>query len=109
MHKVQGLTLDRVVFSFELLKQRQFNCGQVYVALSRVKLLSQLYLLGDNNSAGIRADPRVGEEYERLRTQSFEPDAPKTVWKSSSENIVMSLLNVRSLKNHLLILKVTVK
>ena len=45
VHKVQGLTLDKVVFSFELFKQRQFNCGQVYVALSRVKSLSQLYLL----------------------------------------------------------------
>ena len=54
MHKVQGLTLDRVVFSFELFKQRQFSCGQVYVVLSKVKLLSQLYLLGEFNPAGIR-------------------------------------------------------
>ena len=67
VHKVQGLTLDKVVFSFELFKQRQFNCGQVYVALSRVKLLSQLFLVGDINSAAIRADPRVSQEYERLR------------------------------------------
>ena len=56
VHKVQGLTLDKVVFSFELFKQRQFNYGQVYVALSRVKSLAQLYLVGDINSAGIRAD-----------------------------------------------------
>ena len=71
MHKVQGLTLDRVVFSFVLFKQRQFNCGQVYVPLSRVKLLSQLYLLGDINSAGIRADPRVGEEYKKNEDTKF--------------------------------------
>ena len=45
----------------------------------------------------------------KMRTQSFEFDAPKMVCKSSSENIVMSLLNVRSLKNIVLILKVTVK
>ena len=100
VHKVQGLTLDRVVFSFELFKQRQFNCGEVYVALSRVKLLSQLYLLGDINPSCIREDPRVGEAYERLRTQCFEFEAPKMVCKSSSENIVISLLNVRSLKKH---------
>ena len=50
VHKVQGWTLDSVVFGFELLKQKQFNGGQVYVALSRVKLLSQLYLLGDINT-----------------------------------------------------------
>ena len=99
-----------MVFSFKLFKQRQFNRGLVYVALSRVKLLSQLYLLGHINSAGVRTDPRVDEEYERLRTQSFEFDAPKIVCKSSSENIVMSLLNVRSLKkNIVLILTVTVK
>ena len=100
VHKAQGLTLDRVIFSFELFKQRQFNCEQVNVTLSRVKLLSQLYLLGDINPAGIRANPRVGGEYERLRTQSFEFEAPKLVCKSSSKNIVMSLLNVRSLKKH---------
>ena len=34
VHKVQGLTLDRVVVSFELSKQRAFNYGQVYVAIS---------------------------------------------------------------------------
>ena len=39
IHKVQGLTLSTVVFSFELYKQKQFNYGQVYVALSRVKSL----------------------------------------------------------------------
>ena len=29
IHKVQGLTLSKVVFSFELFNQRQFNYGQV--------------------------------------------------------------------------------
>ena len=43
---------------------------------------------------------RVGEEYERLRSQSFEFDAPNMVCKSNSHNIVTSLLNVRSLKKH---------
>ena len=100
MHKVQRLTLGKVVFSFELFKQRQFNCEQVYVALSRVKSLSQLYLVGDINSAGIMADARFGEEYERLRSQRFEFDAPNMVYKNNSHNIVISLLNVRSLKKH---------
>ena len=70
VHKVQELTLDKIVFSFDLFKQRQFSYGQVYVALSRVKSSSQLYLLGDYNSAGIKADPRVAEEYDRLRAES---------------------------------------
>ena len=53
VHKVQGLTLPEVVFSFELFRQRQFNYGQVYVALSRVKALSDLSLLGDINTKSI--------------------------------------------------------
>ena len=33
VHKVQGLTLDNIVVSFDLKKQRYFNYGPVYVAL----------------------------------------------------------------------------
>ena len=31
VHKVQGLSLDKAVISFDLLKQRSFNYGQMYV------------------------------------------------------------------------------
>ena len=98
--KVQGLTLEKMVFSFELFKQRQFNYGQVYVALSRVKSLAQLYLMGDIDSAGVRADPRISEEYQRLRSEGMKLHAPNILCKSNSENIVITLLNVRSLKQH---------
>ena len=67
IHKVQGLTLPKVVFSFELKKQRQFNYGQAYVALSRLKALADLYILGDVNKKAIRADKQIEIEYERLR------------------------------------------
>ena len=33
VHKVEGLSFDKVVISFELVKQRSFNNGQMYVAL----------------------------------------------------------------------------
>ena len=36
VHKVQGLSLNKIVISFDLLKQKSFNSGQMYVALSRV-------------------------------------------------------------------------
>ena len=42
VHKVQGLSLDQAVLSFNLLKQRAFNHGQLYVAL-RVDLDVVLY------------------------------------------------------------------
>jgi len=34
VHKVQGLSLTEAVISFELLRQKSFNSGQLYVALS---------------------------------------------------------------------------
>ena len=94
VHKVQGLTLDKIVFSFDSFKQRQFNYGQVYVALSKVKSSSQLYLLDDYNSAGIKADPRVVEEYDSLRAESVEFDASNIICDSKPNNIVLSLLNI---------------
>ena len=46
VHKVQGLTLQNVVVSFNFQKQRLFNYGQVYVALSRSYALQGLHILG---------------------------------------------------------------
>ena len=34
VHKVQGLSLDKIVVSLDLLRQRNFNYGQIYIALS---------------------------------------------------------------------------
>ena len=67
VHKVQRLTLDNIVVSFDLKKQRHFNFGQVYVALNRVTSLSGLHILGTLESKHIRANPKVQEECERLR------------------------------------------
>ena len=47
VHKVQGLTLPSIVVSFNLNRQRKFSYGQLYVALSRVKSLENLYIEGD--------------------------------------------------------------
>ena len=46
VHKVQGLALEKVVISFDLVKQRSFNYEQMYVVLSRVTSLDNLYLIG---------------------------------------------------------------
>ena len=99
VHKVQGLTLEKV-FCFDLFKQKQFNCGQVYVAMSRVKSLPQLLLLGDIMARGVRVNTRFSNEYERLRSQNFEHNAPNIIYESNSENFVFTLLNIRSLKKH---------
>ena len=99
VHKVQGLTLQNVVISFNLNRQRSFNYGQVYVALSRATSLSGLHINGKINSKHVRADPRVTSEYERLRSLSNLQDANKQLGNVTSV-ITLCLLNIRSLRKH---------
>ena len=47
IHKVQGLTLPNAIVSFQLIRQRRFNPGQLFEALSRVRNLSNLFIQGD--------------------------------------------------------------
>ena len=99
IHKIQGLSLDKVVISFELFRQRSFNYGQVYVALSRSRSLNGLYTLGQIEAKHVRADPRVHNEYQRLReTSPLEP--PKTMIQENIPTFTICLLNVRSLQKH---------
>ena len=102
IHKVQGLTLSTVVFSFELYKQKQFNYGQVYVALTRVKSLEQLYIFGEIDPKHIRADPRVHKEHERVRCRDLQACIPDIMTSCAAANDTFSftLLNVRFLRKH---------
>ena len=110
VHKVQGLTLSKLVFSFDLLRQRKFNFGLVYVALCRVRRLSNLFLTGDISESSVRGEPRVEIEYQRLRdSQHFEHSAASIICESNSKNFVISLLNVRSMKRHYLDIRHDVK
>ena len=107
VHKVQGLTLENIVVSFDLFKQRSFNCGQAYVALSRATSLSGLHILGNIQSKHIRADPRVHKEYQRLREASLDISQSHNQTESTFDNqpIVITLLNIRSLRKHSIDLK----
>jgi ATP-dependent DNA helicase PIF1 len=63
VHKCQGLTLDLAVIDLT----RVFAHGQAYVALSRVKDISSLYLVkGSVNTRSIQADPKALEFYNNL-------------------------------------------
>ena len=96
VHKVQGLSLSQVVISFDLLKQKSFNYGQMYVALSRVTSLQGLFLTGKFNKAVIKADERTKIEYEYLReNQSLQTEL------ESLDGISVMMCNVRSLKKHI--------
>ena len=47
--KVQGLSLTSAVVSFDLEKQKSFNEGQMYVALSRITSIDNIFLIGKYN------------------------------------------------------------
>lgn len=72
VHKSQGMTLDRAIVSLH----NVFEFGQAYVALSRVRAVDGLYLLGFRPHL-IRAHPRVAAFYRSFPTaaKSADPDA----------------------------------
>ena len=59
VHKVQGLSLDKIVVILDLLRKRSFNYGQIYVALSRFTSFNGPYIVGIFSRKVIRADQRV--------------------------------------------------
>ena len=65
MHKkVQLLGLDKGVISFDLHRQRSFNQGQIYVALSRTTSLDGMFLIGNYNKTAIKENSYAKQEYQ---------------------------------------------
>ncbi|XP_078578075.1 uncharacterized protein LOC144862999 isoform X1 [Branchiostoma floridae x Branchiostoma japonicum] len=101
IHKVQGKTLDRIVVSMD--DKSNFMPGQCYVAMSRVKTLNGLYLLGFDPKS-IRCNPDVVQEMNRLR-QKLSPKVPLP-FATTMSGMQIRLLNIRSYLEHLDDLKV---
>ena len=62
IHKAQGSTLDSALID---IGTNTFECGQAYVALSRVKSLEALYV-HDFAPAAFKTNPKVDAFYKRL-------------------------------------------
>ncbi len=73
IHKSQGMSLDAAVMDLG----QVFEYGQGYVALSRVRSLSGLYLLGVNPRA-FMVHPVIMERDHEFRAQSYESEAAFT-------------------------------
>lgn len=65
VHKSQGMSLDSAIIDLS----KAFEYGQGYVALSRVRTLAGLYLLGFNERA-LEVHPEVAEKDEDFRAAS---------------------------------------
>ena len=85
VHKVQGLSLTEGVAIFVFESQKSFNQGQIYVALSRVTSINELYLIEKYTKAALKVNESAKKEYQKLRTESSS---------------TISLLNTRSFKTH---------
>ena len=99
IHKVQRKTFQKVVVCFDLFKQRTFNPGQIYVALSRVTSLDGLYLTVSYNRKALKVDQRATEQYEYMR-QTCQFHRVEDDCSISDNSLVVTLLNVRSLRKH---------
>ena len=71
VHKVHGLTLKKVVVSFDLLKQRSFNYGQIYVALSHSTSLQGLRILGNIEMKDMEARSGQNSDIKIVPQDSF--------------------------------------
>jgi hypothetical protein len=96
IHKVQGLTVSKIVVSFK----NRFNDGQAYVALSRAKSAEGLFIL-DFDPKKIRASKAVADEMTILHTQKRISPYYKFFNDRFPESTYFSILNVRSLPLHL--------
>ena len=93
IHKVQGLTTDSIVVSFE----GRFFPGQAYVALSRVRHLDGLHIL-KFDPAQIHVDCAVVREMERLHENPIVANTEAV--NPELFNLQVSHLNIRGIKSH---------
>uniref|UniRef100_A0A6C0I3Y4 AAA+ ATPase domain-containing protein n=1 Tax=viral metagenome TaxID=1070528 RepID=A0A6C0I3Y4_9ZZZZ len=84
IHKIQGATVDMAEMD---LGNGIFECGQTYVALSRIKSLNGLYLSAFH-AQRIRANAKVTEFYQQMssyKVESEEKEKEKEKEKRESE------------------------
>lgn len=91
VHKSQGMSLDAAAIDLS----RAFEYGQGYVALSRVRALEGLYVLGWSEDA-LRVHPLVASKDEEFRERSEEVEAGFAALEESGERLELEKNFVRA-------------
>ena len=97
VHKKQGLSLMSAVVSFDLENQKSFNEGQMYLALSRVTKIDNLFLIGKYSPNVFKVNENTVIEYSKLRESLFDRIY---IDHADCNSLTVSLLNTRSLVRH---------
>ena len=98
VHKVQGLSLQEAVISFDSDRQKIFKPGQTYVTLSRVTNIQGLFLTGSFKQDAIKANESATQEYGRLHNEALF--IPPLMRSPLPTTLQVALLNTRSLNKH---------
>ena len=98
IHKVQGLSLQEAVVSFDLERQKIFKPGQMYVALSRVTNIEGLFLTGSFKQNAVKTNESATQEYDHLHNEV--PFIPPMVRSPLPTPLSVALHNTRSFKKH---------
>ena len=98
VHKVQGLSLSDGVISYELQRQKDFNQGQMYVAMSGISKLENMHLIGNYSRNAIKLTKSAKKEYERLYSECLL--SPLSFPKANNDTLTTPLLNTRSLRRY---------
>ena len=72
------MSLDEGVVNFNLQRQKSFNQGQMYVALSQIKSIEERFFVGNYNRAAIKVNLMAEKEYARLWKENRLQSIPVT-------------------------------
>ena len=97
IHKVQGLTLDKIVVNMAG-AGGMWQCGQAYVAFSRVKKLTGLHIVNYDRTK-IKPDPKVQECLEEMR-QNRIPVEPPPLTNRREGGLLLTHQNVDDCKKN---------
>ena len=100
IYKAQGLSLHCGAISFSLQRQKSFNQGQMYVALSRIRSLENIYLIRKNTPGAIIKTKQLRKN---MKDKERKICLPHYLFFRLKNTVTLSLLNVRYLNRHVVI------